>query len=110
MRKLVLGLVIGFLVDFARPLVAISLDEGVRPISTETWPNCRRLDLYTDGCLYKTSSGRLSLERAAAFLRMPAGELAAVNTHLASSPTTPLPVDSTIIVWRAAMTLKGPTR
>ncbi len=40
------------------------------------WPRCLRLDAHTDGCVYRTSGNRLSLSRAAALLRIDAGDLA----------------------------------
>lgn len=103
-------MVLGLLVDILQPFVAARLDEGVRPIASTSWPKCARLDRHVDGCLYSTGSRDLTLEEAAAFLRMPANELAVVNPHLPSSLTARLPADSPIVVWRGTMTLKGSTR
>ena len=108
MAVAILGL--GLLGDLARPWITARLDPGTRPVSTATWPKCRRLDGYADGCLYVTGSDSLTLEDAATFLHMPTADLAAVNRHLRTSPTARLPAGITLIVWRGTMTLKGSAR
>jgi hypothetical protein len=71
------------------------------------WPRCLRLDRHTDGCVYRTGGNRLSLPRAAALLRMDAGDLAGLNRHLARNGEQPLPAGSLIVVLRDRARLSG---
>jgi hypothetical protein len=64
------------------------------------WPRCQRLDRHTDGCVYRTGGNRLTLAKAATFLRMDAGDLASLNRHLAGIGDQPLPAGSLIVVLR----------
>lgn len=100
-------LLLGLLVDAARPLVSHWVDLGARPVSTETWPPCRRLDAWVDGCIYVTRGPALTLDRAAAQLRQPIEQLMSINPHLGRAGTAPLPVGSVIAVWRGTMKLEG---
>lgn len=101
-------LILGLAADLARPAInAEWLDPGSRPHSTETWPLCSRLDPWVDGCVYMTGSDNLTLNRAAAWLDMPAANLAAINTQLQANTASPLPADSFIVVWRGILQLEG---
>lgn len=71
------------------------------------WPRCLRLDARTDGCVYRTSGNRLSLTKAAALLRIDAGDLAGLNRHLAGNGNQPLPAGSLIVVLRDRARLIG---
>ncbi len=71
------------------------------------WPRCLRLDRHTDGCVYRTGGNRLTLAKAAALLRMDAGDLAGLNRHLAGIGDQPLPAGSLIVVLRDRTRLSG---
>lgn len=71
------------------------------------WPRCLRLDARTDGCVYRTGGDRLSLARAAALLRMDAGDLAGLNRHLVGNGYQSLPAGSFIVVLRDPTRLSG---
>lgn len=70
--------------------------EIVRPLSTATWPVCKRLSPYTDGCLYY-SAQNLNWAWVAQQLDMSVDELYSANRHL---PTQYIPANSTLVVWR----------
>jgi len=71
------------------------------------WPRCQRLDRHTDGCVYRTGGNRLTLARAATFLRMDAGDLAGLNRHFAGIGDRPLPAGALIVVLRDRTRLSG---
>ncbi|MDF1607538.1 hypothetical protein PZ897_05060 [Hoeflea sp. YIM 152468] len=71
------------------------------------WPRCLRLDRYSDGCVYRTGSSRLSLVGAAGLLHMDVHDLADLNRHLAGSAITPLPASSLIVILRDRSRLSG---
>lgn len=71
------------------------------------WPRCLRLDRNTDGCVYRTGGGRLSLVGAAELLHIDVRDLADLNRHLAANSNTALPAGSLIIVLRDRSRLAG---
>jgi len=74
----------------------ISRTEIVRPTSTATWPVCKRLSAYTDGCVYYPTQN-LNWAWVAQQLAMSVDELYAANRHL---PPQYIPANSTLVVWR----------
>lgn len=74
----------------------ISRLEIVRPLSTATWPVCKRLSPYTDGCLYYPTQS-LNWAWVAQQLGMSVDDLYAANRHL---PTQYIPANSTLVIWR----------
>ncbi len=70
--------------------------EIARPLSTATWPICKRLSPYTDGCLYYPAQN-LNWAWVAQQLDMTVDELYSANRHL---PKQYIPSNSTLIVWR----------
>jgi hypothetical protein len=101
-------LLLGLLIDLARPMASHWVDPGARPVSTETWPLCRRLDAWADSCIYVTESPTLTPDRAATLLRLPVEQLLSVNPQLGRADEARLPVGSVIAVWRGRMKLEGP--
>lgn len=100
-------LMAGLVADIARPVLMNWREPGFRPIRTSVWPRCPRLDVRIDGCIYRVGSSRLSLAGAAQLLGMRVEQLSSVNPAFASSPDKSLPADTSLVVWRGVLTLKG---
>src|SRR5690606_35618651 len=70
------------------------------PRNAGEWPRCARLVRLTDGCVYRTGGGNLTLERAADHLVMAPDELKRLNPHLAGFGDRPMPAGSIVVVLR----------
>lgn len=81
--------------------LALSMREK-EPLSHNAgeWPRCVRLDRFTDGCVYRTGGGRLTLERAAVLLAVDPDGLRRLNPHLSDFDGRPVPAGSSIVVLR----------
>lgn len=91
--------------DHSWPLVERMADNSARPIRVSTWPSCRKLDSYVDGCLYRTGSSHSTLREIAYWLGIPVNELARSNRHLATSADAPLARGTSVVVWRGTAAL-----
>lgn len=100
-------LMAGLVVDAARPVLMSWRDPGFRPIRMSDWPRCPRLAPQVDGCIYRVGSTRLSLAGAAQSLGMGVEQLSSVNPAFASSPDKSLPAETSLVVWRGILRLKG---
>lgn len=68
----------------------------VRPVLTTTWPECRRLSSYTDGCIY-TPTQDLNWDWVAWKLQMPVETLRRANGHL---PPLFIVRRAPLVIWR----------
>lgn len=91
--------------DRAWPFLERMAGNSARPIRVSTWPSCRRLDGYTDGCLYRTGNPDTTLRHLADQLGMPVNELARSNRHLANTTDAPLARGTSVVVWRGTAAL-----
>lgn len=91
--------------DRSLPLLARMAGNSARPIRVSTWPSCRRLDGYVDGCLYRTGSPHTTLRQLADRLDMPADELARSNRHLTTAADAALARGTSVVVWRGTAEL-----
>ncbi|WP_165899831.1 hypothetical protein [Borborobacter arsenicus] len=99
---------IGLVTDLARPvLVSAFLDPGIRPRETSRWPECPRLDVHVDGCVYISGGATLSLHRVASLTGIPVDQVIGANRHLSVSLETALPRSSRIVIWRGRLNLSG---
>lgn len=85
--------------DLALPLLQKPSGDPL-PRNADEWPRCARLDRLTDGCVYRTGSNRLTLERAADHLAIHPDELKRLNPHLTGLGDRPLPAGSPVVVLR----------
>jgi hypothetical protein len=70
--------------------------EVVRPTSSATWPVCKRLSEYTDGCIYYPAQD-LNWDWVALKLGLPVEVLRRNNRHLT---TQWVPVNAPVVIWR----------
>lgn len=81
---------------------ALAMDSGVfGPVHTyQGWPVCRRLDMASHGCVYRTTSDNLTIEKIMALTRLAAQILVSANPHIdfhyRLSPGTVLIVPGTV--------------
>lgn len=85
--------------DLALPLLQKPSGDPL-PRNADEWPRCARLDRLTDGCVYRTGGGHLTLERAAGHLAIHPDELKRLNPHLTGLGDRPLPAGSPVVVLR----------
>jgi len=74
----------------------LSRVEVVRSATTANWPVCKRLSIYTDGCVYYPTQD-LNWEWIAQKLNIPIESLQRTNRHL---PTKFVPTNAQLAVWR----------
>lgn len=91
--------------DRTWPLLERMAGNSARPVQVSTWPPCRRLDRYVDGCLYRTGYPQTTLRQLADPLGISANELALSNRHIAANVDAPLARGTSIVVWRGTATL-----
>lgn len=70
--------------------------EVVRPTSTATWPVCKRLSEYTDGCIYYPSQN-LNWQWVALKTGLPVENLHRTNRRI---NTQWLPANTPVVIWR----------
>lgn len=95
----------GPIFDLCRPSIESVFDSGARPAAASTWPPCPRLDVYTDGCLYRIGGASTSARQLARHLGMSLERLVATNPHLNPHADTPLAKGTPIAVWRGKLAL-----
>lgn len=95
----------GPIFDLCRPSIEGVFDSGARPVATSKWPPCPRLDVYTDGCLYRIGGASTSARQLARHLGMSLERLVATNPHLNPHADTPLAKGTPIVVWRGKLAL-----
>lgn len=81
--------------SYSRPLL--------RAADVTTWPKCPRLTRWTDGCVYRVTSG-LSWTDAAGYLDLPETTLRDLNRHIRFPY---IPADSSLVIWRYRFELQN---
>lgn len=101
-RAAVLGALTGLLVLVASLAVGTTIDWWryhtlpVRSTQASTWPSCRRLSGWVDGCTYMPVRD-MAWDRAAMLLKVPETELRQTNQHINQ---VYIPAQATLVVWR----------
>lgn len=107
LRAAIAALAVGFLILGATLPLGPAIEwwsyriPPVRTVAAWTWPHCRRLSRWVDGCTY-TPTDRLAWERAASLLAMSEVDLREVNKHIAERY---IPAGAMLVVWRGRTTL-----
>lgn len=73
-----------------------------RPAQVAKWPRCSRLTRWTDGCVYRVTTG-LSWRDAANDLDIPESYFRHLNGHITIDP---IPAGSNLTVWRERFPLQ----
>jgi hypothetical protein len=96
-------LILGGLSGVPRVLEWWSYDQPlVRSSDVSKWPRCARLTRWTDGCVYRVTSG-LSWAEVAGDLDLPESYLRNLNNDVVNKT---VPAKSDIIVWRERFPLQ----
>lgn len=96
---LAISVAIPIFTTLAWPSLKMRIDQArlVRTVDASIWPSCNRLDTYVDGCVYRNRTP-LRWEIATRYLRIDAEQLRVLNSHI--TYPTPIPANSSLIVWR----------